>query len=839
MDVLKQFKDSASSKSYSAELRAEKYLNRKAVISIFVISTIFYIVDILVSNYCLEVKKLSTPIVIVTLSLLFARAIGFYIYLRYEHKFEALWFQVYEYIFAILFAGTAIVVWNAELTMDMRRAYIIGLDAGWMLRYILLLFPHWKFKAIIDFSVVLFGVIRLAVVSQSFSFAYIQALCQIFFVFILLYSKEKSQKFHFKRAFSLQRNEQTLKAILDNIPENIAVLDLDGDLIYYNEYLDICFDISRQKDDEIDIFAHFYNIKPRERYFTFDSVNESDSPGKETNPKILRKTPIRKNTLKFAAKSFPQNQHLMEENEFRKKKETNLNFVNFDKDDQIKSNRSKNLRDSHTSLTEAISSVERFNSLQNVINFFITNLANLRNYSSKLNNFFIFDCKYRAPDDTHIRSFEIKISLANFDEKESLILILRDTTHRDIIANLESNNTFKDSVLASMSHELRTPLNTNINMLSIALNDFNIPESLKEAYLVPAHQAGKLLKCSINDVLDYSLLLARKLQTQNKSKLLFNTIQKIKYLIESQAKMKGLEFKVVIKNGVNSTIQTDHKRLQQILVNLLSNSLKFTIKGEIVLTVEPWGLEQRVLKFSVSDTGIGIPEKVVDRIRQILRKNEFTEKISESSAGVGIGLMMAHLLSKKLGPKISKLSGLKLESQFQEGSTFWFFIDTKHETPVPSSPISVHIEGNINSQHESTNQIRGNIFSQAMSEQKDEELNTLNTESNHSQVKLIETKYKLTRLSTIERRREETFEISINGQEREATLGDEDVIEDEIACMVKDSNMKLNTEGDNSFVDMRRFSRPKLLTDTVKQNKTPEMIRWNSNLSTNYFIFFL
>jgi len=838
MDVLKQFKDSQSSKSYSAELRSEKHLNRRAVISIFVISTVFYIVDILVSNYCFEVEDLSIPVVIVAISFLFLRAIGFFLYLHFESQFETLWFQIYEYFFAIIFAGTAIIVWNAEISMDASRAYIVGLDAGWMLRYILLLFPHWKFKAIVDFSVILFGIIKLAVVWESFNFAYLQALCQIFFVFVLLYSKEKTQKFQFKRTFSLQRNEQTLKAILDNIPENIAVLDLDGDLIYYNEYLDICFNLSGQKDEEVDVFAYFYGIKPRERYFNFDSGSDGDSLKPESH-KTFRKIPIRKNTMKFATKNVPQNPHLMEENEFRKRKEVNLNFIKLDNgDNDGKSTRSRNLRDSHTSLTEAITSIERFSSLQNVIDFFVTNLSNLRNYSSKSNNFFIFDCKYRAPEDVHVRSFEIKISLASFDEKESLILILRDTTHRDIIANLESNNTFKDSVLASISHELRTPLNTNINMLNIALNDFSIPETFKEAYLVPAHQAGKLLKCSINDILDYSLLLAQKLQTQNKSKLLVNTIEKIRYLIESQAKMKNLEFKIVIKQGVNTTIQTDHRRLLQVLVNLLSNSMKFTTQGEIVLTVEPWGLEQRIIKFSVSDTGIGIPEKVVDRIRQILRKNEFTEKISESAAGVGMGLMMAHLLATKLGPKITKLSGLKLESRFGEGSTFWFFIDTKYDTPAPSSPVSVHIEGNLNSQQESIpdTPFRQNFYSQALSENKDEEFNTLNTESNYSQMKLIESKYKINRLSTLERKRDEAFESFQNVHEREATLGEEDLMEDEVACMVKDNNIKLNFEGDISFTDGKRGSRPRLLTDTVKMNKSPSSINKTMNLSLNFIL---
>jgi len=725
--------------------------------------------------------------------------------------------------------------------MDVQRAFIIGLDMAWISPYVLTIFGKWKYKALIDLSVVIFAIAKLSIHIKAFSMGQVQAACQLVFVMALLYAKEKTRKFQFSKTFSLQKNEQTLKAILDNIPENIAVLNLEGDLIYYNDYLDICFDLSgAHENNEIDAFSYFHNIKPRERYFNFESSHTQDTYAvqmpmvnlmqkQQTTVASKKKFPIRKITMKNIniKPSTDHNSHLKEEDDFRKRKENNaFNMVTIDKTttSAMQSARSQKMRESHTSLTEAISSKDNFSSLQDVIDFFVANLTQLRNYQDKTSNFFIFDCKYKSPEDSRSRSFEIKISLASFDGDESLILILRDTTHRDIIATLEGNNNFKDSVLASISHELRTPLNPLLNMLDLAIKDLNIPDTSKESSLIPAYKSGKLLKSCINDVLDYSQLIAHKLKPRYKSKFIMDTLNKVKYLIESQAAMKGLKFSIFMDPSIHPKCLSDHRRLRQILINLLTNALKFTMKGEIGIRLEPWGLDQKIIKISVFDTGIGMNYENVQRIRAVFKKNEFIEKLSESTHGIGVGLMMAHLVAKRLGPKISKLSGLKIESIEGEGSAFWFYLDTQKGHSLVSSPVSAQIDiGNnfsVQNDGESVTQIhhiRGDYStSQVISDHNHEAVNTLTTEGNDSsQVKLVGARYKLVRLATIDRKKDILPDIFVTEEFREATLGEEEQLEEENAMMIKDNNIRGNKiDTEISRIEGFRRSQPRLLTAT-------------------------
>jgi len=844
MQVLRSFRDIGFSQSYSLEIFTERNLNNKAVLFIFGLSTVFYTADILVTNYHLEPKSTKASVLAAVLVLLFLRAMGFIVHIKYHIHYEEKWFRVFEMIFAFLFVSTSILVWNTQLNMDFQRAFIVGLDIAWFSPYVLTIFGKWKYKALIDLSVVIFAIIKLSLHVKDFSMGQVQAACQLIFVMALLYAKEKTRKFQFSKTFSLQKNEQTLKAILDNIPENIAVLNLEGDLIYYNDYLDICFDLSgAHENNEIDALSHFHTIKPRERYFNFESSHTTDTYAvpvqmpmvslmqkQQTTTASKKKFPIKKITMKSAAKPpSDHNPHLKEEDEFRRKKESSaFNMVTIDKTTSaMQSARSKNMRESHTSLTEAISSKDNFASLQDVIDFFVANLTQLRNYQDKTSNFFIFDCKYKSPDDSRSRSFEIKISLASFDGDESLILILRDTTHRDIIATLEGNNSFKDSVLASISHELRTPLNPLLNMLDVAIKDLSIPDTSKESSLIPAYKSGKLLKSCINDVLDYSLLIAHKLKPRYKSKFIMNTLNKVKYLIEAQAAMKGLKFSIIMDPSIHPKCLSDHRRLRQILINLLTNAIKFTMKGEIGIKIEPWGLDQKIIKISVFDTGIGMNYGYVERIRAVFRKNEFIEKLSESTQhGIGVGLMMAHLVAKRLGPKIAKLSGLKIESREEEGSTFWFYLDTHRGNSLVSSPVSAQIDiGNnlsVQNEGESVTQIhhtRGDFsHSQVISDHNQEEMNTITlmTEGNNtSQVKLVGARYKLVRLATIDRKKDMLPDIFVTEELREATLGEEDLLEEENAMMIKDNNIRGNQiDTEISRIEGFRRSQPRLLTST-------------------------
>lgn len=838
MDIYARFKDSIHSKSYSDEMLAERRWNKKYLTFIFMTCSLYYIVDIILSNFVLNDPQISISEIIVVLSLLCARMLGYFLYFKYEKYSISNAFKVFEFLFVILFCLTSIITWNAQINMDIQRAYIVGLDAGWVLRYILVLFDQFKFRAFIDVSIMIFGIAKLILMSKAFNMSYVQAGFQILYILLLLYSKERVQKIKFLRTFSLKRTEQTLKIILNNIPENIAVLNTSGDLIYYNDYLDICFNITEESGEDIDLFSKFFSVKPRERYKVFSPESFTDAEKnsiKPTKGKMMRKMLSRKLTFTTTQNSNPRvvppNPHLKAEDEFTSKKQDALNMSNLEKSGLSDS---KNIKDSHASLTEALTFIEHFSTLQEVIDFFVRNLPAMRTYSNKENNFFIFDAKFRHDEDSPVKYYEIKISLASFEGEESFVVILRDTTHRDIIVTLENNNNFKDSVISSISHELRTPLNTILNMLDYSIKESGIPKELAEEFLVPAHQSGKLLQSLIHDILDYSLHLAGKLDITKKSKSLANTLDKVKYIIEDQAKKKNLFFSIVVSPRVNRQITTDHKRLRQILVTLLSNSLKFTNHGYITLSVDPWGFENRIIKFSVEDTGIGMTDQEVDKISNVLKKNKFTGKLSKSSAGIGMGLMTSQLLVKKLNPKITKLSGLKLESRYEEGSTFWFFVDTKADTPPSNSPISLQADtSQILRQCTSpgiANELRARLLpsqgTQGTIDFKEEDHVSINMETSSSQVKFIEPRRPASRLATLEQKRKLNEETNQDFMTYPSdTLGDKEQQEEQLACLSKDHNFNLSKQvSDNLQPESHKFLHPKFITKVSVSTGSPDSL---------------
>lgn len=114
------------------------------------------------------------------------------------------------------------------------------------------------------------------------------------------------------------------------------------------------------------------------------------------------------------------------------------------------------------------------------------------------------------------RSFEIKISFIKQDLIEYILLILRDTTQRDLLITLESNNKYKDHLLALVSHELRAPLNGTINFLEAALQAKEVPSNIRDSFLDPALRSSKLNSHLINDILDTSQITAQKVRLVSK-----------------------------------------------------------------------------------------------------------------------------------------------------------------------------------------------------------------------------------------------------------------------------------------------------------------------------------
>ena len=230
----------------------------------------------------------------------------------------------------------------------------------------------------------------------------------------------------------------------------------------------------------------------------------------------------------------------------------------------------------------------------------------------------------------------------------------------------ERSEKFKQEFIANISHEIRTPMNAINGMTELLLQKGPRPE--QGSYLMAISKSSDILLHVINDVLDLSKIEAGKLELEAIDFSLSETIQQVKDTLSYRAEDKGLQLITRIDDNLDDVLMGDPYRLNQILINIGGNALKFTEKGgvHIDLDLVEKANDHVSVKFSISDTGIGIP---ADKLSTLFDSfSQVSSSDTRKYGGTGLGLSISKYLVELQGGKIS------VESTLGSGTTFSFVI---------------------------------------------------------------------------------------------------------------------------------------------------------------------
>jgi signal transduction histidine kinase/ActR/RegA family two-component response regulator len=261
----------------------------------------------------------------------------------------------------------------------------------------------------------------------------------------------------------------------------------------------------------------------------------------------------------------------------------------------------------------------------------------------------------------HLQAHTAKLELAITERTRAL---------EQAMAQMEDALRAKGEFLAVVSHEIRTPLNGMLGMAQL-LTMTPLSEE-QRGYAETIQTSGEMLLALINDILDVSKLESGKLSLDQRPVSVREVVGDVLQMLDPQAQAKGLNLKADIAEDVLPWFKGDAMRLKQVLVNLVGNAVKFTLRGGVGIVVRMQQQDGPWLQCQVRDTGIGIP---ADRIGKLFQAfSQVDSSVTRRYAGTGLGLVICKRLIEGMGGTIA------VQSERAQGSTFTFRI------PVAPSP---------------------------------------------------------------------------------------------------------------------------------------------------------
>eukprot|EP00347_Sterkiella_histriomuscorum_P023190 403335608 len=274
------------------------------------------------------------------------------------------------------------------------------------------------------------------------------------------------------------------------------------------------------------------------------------------------------------------------------------------------------------------------------------------------------DNKIKKQDSKKLQVFSQTV---NTGQKTLVITTIRDMSHWIELQKQKNLTLFKTQAFAQAAHEFRNPLGAIITSLELIKNHIDM-DQVGQFYMT-AKNCSTLLLFLVNDILDYSQLESKKILTNCENIIIEQTLKECIEVLNFKAQSKGLELSLLIDERVPRKLMTDYNRLRQILINLISNSIKYTHTGYIKVRVLVNEQNSKLL-IQVEDTGVGICKEDQDKLFNAYVKIKNNRNLNKD--GCGLGLTICKKLAEALGGKI------KMQSEIGQGSTFTLKLPIQH-----------------------------------------------------------------------------------------------------------------------------------------------------------------